>query len=87
MQIGYLISGIMLPLVQHWFTLLIHAHFGLYVAVQILIEIFLEWIIIAYLERFYEVHRTAALASLVLLLSQWVFLAAGSMELIASSRP
>ena len=50
---------------------------------QILIEVFLEWVITAYLERFYEVHWTAALASLVLLLSHWGFLAAGSMELIA----
>jgi uncharacterized protein YjeT (DUF2065 family) len=70
-----------IAMMQHWFFFLRYVNKKTYVAVEIILETWFEWITLSNLEALFDNHWTAALFGGTFLFSHWLFLAAGTIDL------
>jgi uncharacterized protein YjeT (DUF2065 family) len=72
---------IVIAMMQHWVFFLRYVNKNTYVALEIILEMWFEWVTLSNLEGLFANHWTAALFGGTFLVSHWCFLVAGAIEL------
>lgn len=66
-------------LVQHWFVLLRYRYHHVYMAVEILLEVWFEWTVLSLLEELHKEHWVAGIVAASMLVSHWLYFIAGGL--------
>lgn len=66
-------------LVQHWFVLLRYRYRHVYMAVEILLEVWFEWTVLSLLEEVHKEHWVAGIVAASMLVSHWMYFIAGGL--------
>lgn len=66
-------------LVQHWFVLLRYRYLHVYIAVEILLEVWFEWTVLSLLEEVHKEHWVAGIVAVSMLVSHWLYFIAGGL--------
>ena len=79
----FVIESPLILVVQHWFVLLRYHFKPLYILIELLLEIWFEWIIFSRLEKWvYEYHLVGPMAAGIMLMAHWMYFVAGGLALL-----
>jgi uncharacterized protein YjeT (DUF2065 family) len=79
----HIVAPILLLTMQHWFVLVKYMNFWAYAALEIVLEIWFEWVLLSEFQYLHSVHWTLLVAGLGMLVAHWIYLAAATLELLA----
>ena len=70
----YVIACTTVPLMQHWFVLLANANPNLYITIELILEVYFEWIAFSYMGHYYYAQGLAgAKAPATMVLAHWFY--------------
>ena len=75
-------DSVLILCIQHVFTILQYSYKFIYIAIELILEVWFEWSVISNLELFLSNHWSVALCASVLLMSHWLYLICGVLRLI-----
>jgi uncharacterized protein YjeT (DUF2065 family) len=78
-------DAILIAMMQHWFFFLRYIHKNTYIAVELILEFWFEWITVSNLEGLFAYHWSAALFGGTFLVAHWLFLGAAAVETFAET--
>jgi hypothetical protein len=78
------IGPVLIALMQHWFVLLRYVNKTLYMAIELVLEVWFEWSIFSNFHENATNHWIFALGSSVMIAAHWMYLLAAFLELISS---
>jgi hypothetical protein len=76
------IGPVLIAVMQHWFVLLRYVNKKLYMAIELVLEVWFEWSIFSNFHENATNHWLFALGSSVLIAAHWMYLLAAFLELI-----
>jgi hypothetical protein len=76
------IGPVLIALMQHWFALLRYVNKPLYMAIELILEVWFEWNVFSHFHENATNHWMFALVSSVLIAAHWMYLLAAFLELI-----
>ncbi|CAB9503476.1 expressed unknown protein [Seminavis robusta] len=80
------IDPILVLIIQHWFVLLEPLNQQAYIAVECLLEVCFEWIVVSQFEVYaYKLHWTVPIAAAGMLISHWMYIGAGLLRFSSGS--
>lgn len=77
----HIVSTSLVLVMQHWFVLLRYVNKWVYSILELLLEVWFEWVVISDFEYIRSLHWTAAQAAAVMLTAHWLYLLAAVIEL------
>ncbi|KAG7343646.1 cytochrome P450 [Nitzschia inconspicua] len=81
----YLISPILILIMQHWVALIAYSSRALYSAIELVLDYFFQWSVLSNFQQLFHLHWTAALGGSCMLFAHWMYLTAAVLSLFASS--
>jgi len=74
------VSSTFILLVQHWFVLLKYVNSLAYSVMELVLEVWFEWMIFSQFEYFYPNHWSAAVAGASMIVAHWMYIVAAGIE-------
>ncbi|KAG7371567.1 cytochrome P450 [Nitzschia inconspicua] len=81
----YLISPILILVMQHWVALIAYSSRALYSAIELVLDYFFQWSVLSNFQQLFHLHWTAALGASCMLFAHWMYLIAAVLSLFANS--
>jgi len=80
-----IITPILFLVMQHWFVLLVHVHRGLYIFLELSLEVLFQWAIFSGLPPMVADHWTADVCALTMAFAHYLYLFAAGTELCVNN--
>lgn len=77
----YIADPILILVMQHWVVLINYSSPALYSAIELVLEYYFEWTVLANYQQMYQLHWTAAMGAGVMLFAHWLYLIAAFLAL------
>ncbi|CAB9524730.1 expressed unknown protein [Seminavis robusta] len=81
----HMVASIVVLIMQHWFTLLKYKHLYLFCVIEIVLEVYFEWVIFSELHYVHSRHPSLSYSSSAMLVAHWMYFFAGMLELAVDS--
>lgn len=82
----FIVEPTLIVLAQHWFALLHYVNKNLYTVIELVLEIFWEWVMFSNLQYIFANHWAIAVGANTMLVAHWFYLAAASVNLIFAAK-
>lgn len=83
---SYVVDPALVLLVQHWFVLLIYVNQMAYIIIELLVEVWFEWVMFSVFEELVYTHVLLGVAAGTMLVAHWLYLLSAFLELLPTDR-